>query len=219
VVVVLTIVGLLLILFGGLVLLRFPDRPGGKITWQGVEVSSPSAGLPVIALGLIAIGAAYILPGQPPIPPPPGSTPKEVSASVTLTAELASCLDSYFADVPAERTKTVEEGSLALEVLSPGLSIGAPIVLKLTDQGKSVGAIRFHLVKQGQDELFKADDIVDAKCTPLREDDYANATRGGDPRVLQNFDSWDLRFSERHYELRLGDGAGITASFRALPAT
>ena len=53
--VVLAVVGVALVVFGAFVLLRFPDRPGGRLVWHGVEVSSVGAGLPLIVLGVIAI--------------------------------------------------------------------------------------------------------------------------------------------------------------------
>jgi hypothetical protein len=43
-VILLIAVGIAVAVFGALVLLRFPDRPGGKIAWQGLEVSSVGAG-------------------------------------------------------------------------------------------------------------------------------------------------------------------------------
>jgi hypothetical protein len=51
-VVVLLAVGTALVVFGSLVLLRFPDRPGGRLAWRGMEVGSAGAGLPLIALGV-----------------------------------------------------------------------------------------------------------------------------------------------------------------------
>ena len=36
-------------------MLRFPDRPGGNVQILGMQVSSPAAGLPLIALGVAAI--------------------------------------------------------------------------------------------------------------------------------------------------------------------
>lgn len=52
---ILLVVGVGVVALGALVLLLFPDRPGGKIAWQGVEVSSIGAGLPLIVVGLAAI--------------------------------------------------------------------------------------------------------------------------------------------------------------------
>src|SRR4051794_8104467 len=49
---VLVAAGCALLLFGGVVLLRYSDRPGASIKWLGVEVSSAGAGLPLVALGV-----------------------------------------------------------------------------------------------------------------------------------------------------------------------
>lgn len=62
---VLVVVGVALVLFGALVLLRFPDRPGGRLVWHGVEVSSVGAGLPLIVLGVAAIAIAVSSLGPP----------------------------------------------------------------------------------------------------------------------------------------------------------
>ncbi len=51
----LAIVGVVLIVFGALVILKFPDSPGGDVRILGIEVSSPAAGLPLIVLGVAAI--------------------------------------------------------------------------------------------------------------------------------------------------------------------
>src|SRR5206468_4767386 len=47
-------IGLALVAFGALILLRFPDRPGGRLRLAGMEVSSVGAGLPLVALGVAA---------------------------------------------------------------------------------------------------------------------------------------------------------------------
>ena len=52
---ILLVVGVGVVLLGALVLLLFPDRPGGRIAWQGAEVSSIGAGLPLIVVGIAAI--------------------------------------------------------------------------------------------------------------------------------------------------------------------
>lgn len=52
--------GVALVVFGSLVLLKFPDRPGGKIEFKGLSVDSKGAGLPIIALGVIAVAMSAI---------------------------------------------------------------------------------------------------------------------------------------------------------------
>ena len=54
---VLLIVGILLLLFGGVVLLKFPNKPGGRIAMGTLEISSVGAGLPLIVLGVICLFA------------------------------------------------------------------------------------------------------------------------------------------------------------------
>lgn len=59
---ILVVVGIAVAVLGAFVLLRFPNRPGGRIAWQGLEVSSVGAGLPLIVVGIaaIAIGGAGV---------------------------------------------------------------------------------------------------------------------------------------------------------------
>lgn len=59
---VLLIVGVALVLFGGFVLIRMPTRPGGTIKTKWFEVSSVGAGLPLIVLGVAAIVASQVNP-------------------------------------------------------------------------------------------------------------------------------------------------------------
>jgi len=44
-----------LIVFGGFVLLRFSDRPGGEFEFHGMKIHSVGAGLPLIVLGVVAV--------------------------------------------------------------------------------------------------------------------------------------------------------------------
>src|SRR3954465_4574756 len=53
--IVLAVVGVVLVGLGAVVLLRFPDRPGGTVRFLDMEVSSIGAGLPLIALGVLAV--------------------------------------------------------------------------------------------------------------------------------------------------------------------
>lgn len=63
---VLLIAGIARVVFGAFVLLKFPDRPGGEIAWQGMTVKSVGGGLPLIVLGVAAIAiASFREPGGP----------------------------------------------------------------------------------------------------------------------------------------------------------
>ncbi len=56
----LSVVGVGLVVFGALVLLKFPDRPGGTIAWRGMEVNSAGAGLPIIVVGVLALALSAL---------------------------------------------------------------------------------------------------------------------------------------------------------------
>ena len=49
---VLIITGAAIGVFGAVVLIKFPDRPGGRIAWRGLEISSTGAGLPLVVIGV-----------------------------------------------------------------------------------------------------------------------------------------------------------------------
>ena len=57
--IVLIVTGAATAAFGAVVLVKFPDRPGGRIAWRGLEVSSAGAGLPMIVIGIgcVLLGA------------------------------------------------------------------------------------------------------------------------------------------------------------------
>jgi hypothetical protein len=60
------ILGVAVAIFGALVLLLLPNRPGGEFEFKGVTMRSPAAGLPLILAGLISagIGAGAIGPDE-----------------------------------------------------------------------------------------------------------------------------------------------------------
>ncbi len=64
--IVLIVLGFLLVGTGVLVLVRYAKAPGGTIKWLGLEVSSGSAGLPLIALGIgcVLVAAKFESPSQ-----------------------------------------------------------------------------------------------------------------------------------------------------------
>ncbi len=58
---VLLAIGIVLVLFGALVLVKFPNKAGGKVTFLGVEISSAGAGLPLVVLGVVTMTLAASL--------------------------------------------------------------------------------------------------------------------------------------------------------------
>jgi hypothetical protein len=122
---VLVIVGTALVGLGALVLLKFPDRPGGKVAWYGFEVNSVGAGLPLIVLGVVAIAIAG---------PIQFSGAKSASPAVTPGAEPGST------GVPAERTVTLEEGTNNRDIIQVDQPKDQPISIKFTQNHGSDSA-------------------------------------------------------------------------------
>jgi hypothetical protein len=172
VLVALVIVGIVLIVFGGLVLLRFPTRPGGEIEFQGLRISSVGAGLPLIVLGLAAVVVAGILAGSqptatpqttpPPTTPPPVSEPPSPSRSQASSAATSpSCLDEHLGKEPTVRPefrKILPEGQTTSVV-------GPTAALVLTRNAQTVAAVRLQYFPIGGPQVTVID-VVDATCQP-----------------------------------------------------
>jgi hypothetical protein len=201
---ILLVIGVVLVVFGGLVLLLFPDRPGGKLGWQGFEVSSVGAGLPVIVVGVVAVGFAALH----------GNGfgfggPSAVSASSGSSAT-AGCLGKVFHGIPAARESTLEVGASADSLVRPGQPVAGPVGLRLTDGGKTVGGIAFSYFEESQ--LIKVAAVVDAGCKPVSDLlDVDSPSR--DPLALVNWDTLRMRLQGRLYYLRLGSAPQLEGSF------
>ena len=149
---ILLFVGVGVVVLGALVLLLVPDRPGGRIAWQGVEVSSIGAGLPLIVVGIaaIAISGGSI-----------GDNDGAKDSGERTTAALV-CPDDVASRASAARVATVEAGANAQIVAGPLASKTDPFGLLLTDGGEPVGAITFRFFPAS--EVFKVQSLVDADC-------------------------------------------------------
>jgi hypothetical protein len=74
----------------------------------------------------------------------------------------------------------------------------------VTEDGRPIGAVAFKLYVSN--DLFKIVQIVNPGCEPLET--FRNETRGGDRRVLQNWDTVEMTFGALRYTLRLGYSSG-----------
>lgn len=192
--IILAIVGVALVGLGALVLLKFPDRPGGKVAWYGFEVNSVGAGLPLIVLGVVAIAIAGSVqfPGTEPASPigAPGA-------------------ESKSSGISADRTVTLEDGTRDRDIIAVDQPKGQPIGIKFAQEGRVLGALT--LLPFPDDGLFKVRDVVDAQNRPVGE--YANASRGGARNVLQNWDTLHVQFEDKLYMLRVGGFDTIRVNF------
>src|SRR5882672_10909766 len=130
----LLLLGIVLVVFGAVVLLKYSDRPGGTIKWLGAEVSSKGAGLPLIALGVGCIAYAAVHFPQTALDPNP----------IRIASD-TSCMGALLSGVSKDRVHTVETGSKDREIIGSHLKLDTPFVLLLTDSGQRIGALRVRL--------------------------------------------------------------------------
>lgn len=167
---ILVIAGIAVAVLGAVVLLLFPDRPGGAIGWHGLKVDSKGAGLPLIALGVvsIAVGAVAEASGDGATQidaSPPGATVATTSAGVTVSAGSA-CARETFATVPANRRERVELGAPYDIVIRPGEPLDQPIGFLLEDAGRALGFVTLAPLGRGR---FRVVAARDARCKPAVE--------------------------------------------------
>ena len=98
----------------------------------------------------------------------------------------------------------MESGAAAIEVLTADQPKDRPVVVVVTERGQPVGAVSFNFYPS--DGLFKLDEVVDAQCKPMEQ--FRNQSRGGDKRVLQDWDTLEMTLGGTVYALRLGYKSG-----------
>jgi hypothetical protein len=209
--------GIALVLFGAVVLLRYSDRPGGTVKWFGLELTSAGAGLPLIALGIGCAMFAFVGPVQQPTPrvvhqqgatTDAGHSAASVAASVGAD-DTTDCL--RLAALGPDRVDTVEAGMRDVQLLGPHQPLDRPFGVVFTDGGRRVGAIRLRLYRASDSsaDLYKIEAVVDAACRPVER--LRNTSRGGDPRELVNWDTVRLHFGDHDYDLRVGGNGDVQA--------
>lgn len=199
--VILLMAGIGLLVFGGIVLLRYPHKPGGKIAIGSLEVSSVGAGLPLIVLGVACI-LAYARTDIPTFWLPDASPETSASSSVS-----GGCFDRFFSEIPADRQNPLEVGASDKTILAANQTKTTPMALLLTENREAIGAMIFSVFPENN--LFKIDTIIDASCRPVEQ--YANASRGGDKSIIQNWDTLQMTINTQSYTLRLGYSDGEVA--------
>lgn len=209
--------GIGLVVFGGFVLLRHADRPGGTLKWLGMEISSTGAGLPLVALGVLSIVFAVLNApegassndeqGRPSSDAVTATEPegeRSPGGDGSAAADLTGCFSEFFSSVPADRVARVELGMSDVPVIGPHQALDRPFGVVFTDGGEPIGAARMRLYpgpNYGSD-LYKIDAIVDGSCQAV--DELANASRGGNARELQNWDTARMRLGAHRYDMRIG---------------
>jgi hypothetical protein len=206
----LLLLGIALLAFGALVLLKYSDRPGGTIKSFGVEVSSAGAGLPLIALGVGFIAFAAVRFSPTSRGTDVRGTPAETTAK--LQASDTSCVAALLSGVSRDRVDTVEVGMQGVEVIGSHQTLNTPFVLLLTENGQRIGAMRIRLYQASNSsgDLYKIEQAIDAGCANVEQ---MRNSRGGNPRDLMNWDTLRATLGAHQYDLRIGGEGNITVSF------
>lgn len=215
VLIVLAAAGLGLLIFGGLVLLKFPDKPGGTIEarafGQGFHFSSIGAGLPIIVIGAgLLIATAFIPTSEEPGPPSIAPSPTDTTAtSPTITPTVGPtppavptgpsvCPDRLLADVKKDRVQTMEVGATAQRVVREGQSKTELFGMRLTVDGQLVGAILLQYFPTS--EIFKIRGVVDSKCGRVEDLRHVDDPQA-DTWIMQNDDPIRIVLHNRAYRL------------------
>jgi hypothetical protein len=153
---ILVIVGVAIVVLGAFILLLFPDRPGGKVGWQGAEVSSLGAGLPLIVVGIaaIAIGGNGVIGGGD-----DGGTLDGEGGSGGSGAGTGIGLECP--DLPQARVVDVPQGAHELTVAGPVESKTEPFSLRFIDDNHTVGVLT---ARKLPSDVFQVQSFVDADC-------------------------------------------------------
>ncbi|MBW3652283.1 MAG: hypothetical protein KY433_01565 [Actinobacteria bacterium] len=215
--------GVALVALGALVLLRYPDRPGGNVRLLGLEVSSVGAGLPLVALGVLAIAIGVMQEREPSAArdgagverPEAAALPggeQDESDRVRLADETAipRCISEFFARspaVPPGRQRFLPRRDEWIVVLKENEPKAAEFGLVLRSRGQVIGAAKMRFDADGEE--FLVDGLVDNRCR------RAPWSSSGDPAtpspsVVRIHDDLVLALGGATYTIRFHEGAPRT---------
>jgi hypothetical protein len=194
--------GVAVVALGALVLLRFPQRPGGHLRLLGLEVSSIGAGLPLIALGalLVVVAVAQQREDGQPTGDSGGGGGGQVAGPPPADAPV--CVAGFFKSRPtvsAARRRSLPAGAEDVKVLAPEEPTREEFGLVLTDGGEVVGAAK--LTYDGDAKQSGVHAFVDARCKPVRWS--ASDVPGQDPSRVGQFSHLHVALGGREYDLEL----------------
>jgi len=213
-VIVLVVLGVALVVFGGLVLLKFPDRPGGRIGWRGFEVSSVGAGFPLIAIG-VAVAVLGALRTSTTQTPTQSANAPSSPPSVLGSGAGPSCFGQYLADIPPNRVAKVESGALDKPIVPAGERQDGRLGIEFMEDRQPLGAMRVDFI--ATDMIFRVESIVDVHCQAITT--YQNITRpGAPPAIVENHDILRVSWGKKNYDVRLGANSDITVRFTLGPS-
>jgi hypothetical protein len=184
---------------------------GGGLKAFAIEIHVLESGRRQAALGVfgaLLLAAGLGMSARPASTVVPAGPERAVTASTMSSGSSAECSAAWFANPAPTRVIPIESGTAAAELVRPDQTKDDPVVVVLTDDGKPVGAVAFKFFDSN--DLFKLSQVVDASCVPVET--FRNESRGGDPRVLQNWDTVEVTFGAAKYSLRLGYDSGTISA-------
>jgi amino acid transporter len=149
------VVGVGLVVIGVIVLLKYPHRPGGKIKWGDIEVSSEGPGLIILVLGVIVF--SFFAYNAPPIDIFPGCWSKQL-----------------FANDPKDTIVNLEEGSHDKDLITLEELKDRTLNIKFTENKELIGGMKVKFFPDNN--MFKIESILNVQCQEVKK--YINATRG-----------------------------------------
>ena len=195
--------------------------PGvGRILLRGTELgkNSRKTQVTVAIIGLIGVlGAAAIANWDKIFPERSANqTAQKTGEQLPVTpttsgsqgpegARISGCFEQYFSRLPGDRIAILEAGVKDFQIIGPHQSKEQIIAIHLQENRQPIGGLKFHFYSNNT--IFKIESVVGSKCQPVEE--YANATRGGDKHILQNWDELQLRLGNAAYTLSIAYGAGM----------
>ena len=191
---------------------------GGGLKAFGVEIRALDSLRRQAALGVFGVVltvAGLTWNGAQSPAPSPASTPASTPQPQVAQAQAAQtggsageCNPAWFHTPAPPRVVVIESGTADADIVSPAQSKDDPVVVVITEDARPVGAVAFKVYVSN--DLFKITQVVNASCEPITT--FRNESRGGDPRVLQNYDTVEVAFGALKYALRLGYGAGTVGA-------
>jgi hypothetical protein len=198
------VVGVALVALGALVLLRFPDRPGGRVRLLGLEVSSIGAGLPVVALGVLAVVTAGVQQGDNGWSSTAESTGGGGGGAAARPApsNMPACVSDFFDErpvVPNDRRRTLPAEAEDVDVLGPAEQKRDEFGLVLADKRTVIGAAKMSYDVDATQYRF--DGLVDGRCR--RAAWIAPDVPGANPSTVNNHSTLRLALGDAEYALEL----------------
>jgi hypothetical protein len=167
-------------------------------TPTGSTVASSTVASPTITSSTVA-SAPTVAP-SPTAAPAVTAAPAATTAGHIVAAPRPGSFAAYFDGLADARVTILEPGTNNFLLVGIDLSRAEPIGYLFTLNDQPFGAMRFNFIQANR--FFRIESIVDADCQPI--ENYVNAGRGGNRKVLQIWDTLQLTLGTQGYDLRMG---------------